>query len=413
MLTGCTSSNKTIDRNEDEFSEHYKTNKEVIYEKPKETKDVIKYDINDDYITDEQYPNRIQNEKICTMVFHYTAQPYKKSLRALTTGGNSSHWLVPASGKTVYKIVSEDRRAQHAGTSLWKNRKNVNVISIGIEIVNLGFKCKNNKKFCDQDSIEWIDFPDEQQKLIISLAKDIQDRYNIDPLCIVGHSDIAVDRKLDPGPLFPWKRMAENGIGAWASESEIQAQIEKIKQTLGTNISPFLLQIRLYEFGYDIRNEKSSNKKIQTDLLNFEYNIHKTPIADIKALSLANEFGIKNIKNKIFDNKKTNFALHSFLMHYLPDDYLTHKTIEEAQEAKKQERAKLREKLNGKNKKTKKMQVKVNRSKHDSKKTPDKQSDFDGDTIELVKGFDNLKVLATLQALLVKYPNKVRIGCNF
>lgn len=411
FLTACHSNNSKIESNEEDLSEHYKTNKEVVYDKPKEAKDAIKYEINDDYITDEQYPFRIENEKICTMVFHYTAQSYKKSLRALTTGGNSSHWLVPANGKTIYKIVSEDRRAQHAGTSLWKNRKNVNVISIGIEIVNLGFKCKNNRKFCDQESIEWIGFPDEQQKLIISLAKDIQDRYNIDPLCIVGHSDIAVDRKLDPGPLFPWKRMAENDIGAWATDEEIQLQIEKIKQTIGTNISPFLLQIRLYEFGYDIRNEKISNKKVQSELIKYEYNIHKTPIVDLPALNLVNVFGQKNVKNKIFDNKKTNFALHSFLMHYLPQEYLTHKMTEEARDAKKVEKAMKKDAKKGK--KNKKLTVKTNRNKHETKKTPDSLSDYDGETIELLKGFDNLKIFATLQALLVKYPNKVRIGCNF
>ncbi len=411
FLNACQSNNLKIENDEDDLSEHYKTNKEVIYEKPKEAKDAIKYEINDDYITDEQYPFRIQNEKICTMVFHYTAQSYKKSLRALTTGGNSSHWLVPANGKTIYKIVSEDRRAQHAGTSLWKNRKNVNVISIGIEIVNLGFKCKNNKKFCDQESIEWIGFPEDQQKLIISLGKDIQERYNLDPLCIVGHSDIAVDRKLDPGPLFPWKRMAENGIGAWATDEEIQSQIEKTKLTIGENISPFLLQIRLYEFGYDIRNEKISNKKVQSELIKFEYNIHKTPIIELNALNLANNFGQKNVNIKIFDNKKTTFALHSFLMHYLPQDYLTHKLTEEAREAKKAEKAKRKETRKGK--KNKKLTVKVNRNKHETKKTPDSQPDYDGETIELLKGFDNLKIFATLQALLVKYPNKVRIGCNF
>ena len=414
FFIACQSNEKKSLTEEDEFSEYYKTNKEVIYEKPKPTADVIEYEINDDYITDEQYPHRIENEKICTMVFHYTAQSYKKSLRALTTGGNSSHWLVPANGQTVYKIVSEDRRAQHAGESLWKNRKNVNVISIGIEIVNLGFKCKNNRKFCNHEDIEWIDFPEAQQKLIVSLAKDIQERYQIDPLCVVGHSDIAIDRKLDPGPLFPWKKMAENGIGAWATDEEIKTQTEMIKKTIGENISPLLLQIRLYEFGYDIRKENISNKKVQNKLISHEYNIHKTPIADLKSLNIANEYGLNNAISDVFDNKKTNFALHSFLMHYLPDDYLAHRMEEEAQEAKKLERAKLREKeKKKKEKQTNKLTLKVHRSKHGNKKTPDKMPDFDGDTIQLTKGYDKLKILATLQALLVKYPNKVRIGCNF
>jgi N-acetyl-anhydromuramyl-L-alanine amidase AmpD len=235
---------------------------------------------------------------------------------------------VPDKGNTVYKIVSEDRRAQHAGTSLWKNRKNVNVISIGIEVVNLGFKCKNNKKYCKQGELDWIGFSEKQQKLIVSLAKDIQKRYNIDPLCIVGHSDIAVDRKLDPGPLFPWKMLADNGVGAWATDEEIQIQTENIKKSLKGNISPLLLQIRLFEFGYDIRLDKISVKSLTNKLLRYEYNLNKTRISDLEALQLANNFGNKGVKNDMFDIKKTNFAIHSFLMHYLPVEYLNHRVKE-------------------------------------------------------------------------------------
>ena len=321
LIIGCNSSGVKTDKKE--LQPEKKTTSVE-----KTTNDIIPYEVNEDYLTDEDYPFRINNESICSMVFHYTAQSYKKSLRSLTTGGNSSHWLVPEKGNTVYKIVSEDRRAQHAGTSLWKNRKNVNVISIGIEIVNLGFKCKNNKKYCKQGELDWIGFSEKQQKLIVSLAKDIQKRYNIDPLCVVGHSDIAVDRKLDPGPLFPWKMLADNGVGAWATDEEIQIQTENIKKSLKGNISPLLLQIRLFEFGYDIRLDKISVKSLTKKLLKFEYNLNKTRISDLESLQLANNFGNKGVKNDMFDIKKTNFAIHSFLMHYLPGEYLNHRVKE-------------------------------------------------------------------------------------
>ena len=354
----------------------------------KETNDSIPYEVNEDYLTDDEYPFRIENENISSMVFHYTAQSYKKSLRSLTTGGNSSHWLVPSNGATVYKIVNENRRARHAGASLWKNRKNVNVISVGIEIVNLGFKCKNYRKYCNKDALEWIGFPEKQQKLIISLAKDIQKRYNIDPLCVVGHSDVAVDRKLDPGPLFPWKKLANNGVGAWATEEEIQVQMENIKKSLTGKISPFIIQIRLFEFGYDIRLNNVTNKKLTNKLLKYEYNLNKTRISDISALQIANDFGNKKEKNDIFDLKKTNFAIHSFLMHYLPDEYLNHRIKED-------------EKFSD------------NHSKHDTEHTPDSKSDYKSSMNDLNKDFDSLKLLATLQALLIKFPDKVRTGCNF
>jgi N-acetylmuramoyl-L-alanine amidase len=347
----------------------------------------IPYVVNEDYITDEDYPHRNENEGISSIIFHYTAQSFKKSLRSLTTGGNSSHWLIPASGDTIYRIVNENRRAQHAGSSLWKNRKNMNVISVGIEIVNLGFKCKNNRKTCSKQTIEWLEFPEKQQKLIVSLAKDIQQRYNIDPLCVIGHADIAVDRKVDPGPLFPWKMLADNGIGAWATDEEISKEIKSIQDNIGNNISRLLVQLKLYEYGYDIRKDNVSNKSIENKLKKINYSLKHTAIDDYTSLNQINDYGFKKPNNNIFDDKKTNFAIEAFIMHYIPSLYLEHE-------------------------KESKDEIVDNRSKHDTEHTPDSKSDMaagnQGET-----DADNLKVLATIQALMQKYPAKVRMGCSY
>lgn len=358
-----------------------------------EENDTINYEVNEDYLADDGYPFRIENESISSIVFHYTAQSYKKSLRALTTGENSSHWLVPVEGDTIYKIVNENRRARHAGTSLWKNRRNVNVISIGVEVVNLGFKCKNHKKYCEKDDLDWFEFPEKQQKLIISLAKNIQKKYNIDPLCVVAHSDIAIDRKLDPGPLFPWKKLAENGVGAWVTDSEIQKEISNIQKDIQGNISNLILQVRLYEFGYDIGidtgidtgKNRRSNKYVQNKIIKYEYNMKKTPISDLSALNKLNKFGNANPKNNIFDDKKTNFAIQTFLMHYLPQIYLAHKGDERYTD---------------------------HYSKHNPNHKPDLESDEHPNNNPNYHS-DNLKILATLQALLIKYPKKARNGCSF
>ena len=115
----------------------------------------------------------------------------------------SAHYLVEEDGR-VFRLVAEERRAWHAGVSYWRGRRNVNGESIGIEIVNPGH--------------EWgyRSFPDAQIESVIALVADIRSRWDIEDRDIVGHSDVAPDRKDDPGELFPWKRLAEAGHGLWA-----------------------------------------------------------------------------------------------------------------------------------------------------------------------------------------------------
>jgi len=114
----------------------------------------------------------------------------------------SSHYLVEEDGR-VFRLVAEERRAWHAGVSFWKGETDVNSRSIGIEIVNPGH--------------EWgyRAFPGTQIAAVIDLLADIRTRWMIEDGRIVGHSDVAPDRKDDPGELFPWKTLAEAGHGLW------------------------------------------------------------------------------------------------------------------------------------------------------------------------------------------------------
>ena len=115
----------------------------------------------------------------------------------------SSHYLVEEDGR-VFRLVAEERRAWHAGVSFWRGRRNVNGDSIGIEIVNPGHE------------FGYRPFPEPQVESVIALVADIRTRWDIEDRDIVGHSDIAPDRKDDPGELFPWKRLSEAGHGVWA-----------------------------------------------------------------------------------------------------------------------------------------------------------------------------------------------------
>jgi len=123
----------------------------------------------------------------------------------------SSHYVVEEEG-TVWRLVPEEQRAFHAGVSCWQGELNLNHCSIGIEIVNPGH--------------EWgyCPFPEPQMVAVEELCRDILSRWRIPSDRIVGHSDIAPDRKSDPGELFDWARLGRAGIGLWPEPPAIQAR---------------------------------------------------------------------------------------------------------------------------------------------------------------------------------------------
>lgn len=114
----------------------------------------------------------------------------------------SAHYVVDEDG-SILRLVAEERRAWHAGRGAWQGETDCNAASIGIEIVNPGH--------------EWgyRDFPEAQVAAVIALLDDIRGRWTIPDARIIGHSDLAPDRKQDPGERFPWKRLAGAGHGLW------------------------------------------------------------------------------------------------------------------------------------------------------------------------------------------------------
>ena len=114
----------------------------------------------------------------------------------------SSHYVVDEDG-TVLRLVAEDRRAWHAGVSFWRGHTGLNDRSIGIEIVNPGH--------------EWgyRDFPALQMASVCDLCLSILSRWPVPARNVVAHSDVAPDRKQDPGERFDWRGLAENGVGLW------------------------------------------------------------------------------------------------------------------------------------------------------------------------------------------------------
>lgn len=176
----------------------------------------------------KNYDNRIKG-----VVLHYTAIDNEKSIRALTQGQVSSHYLITDRAKDpIYSLVDDEKRAWHAGRSEFLGRKNLNDSTIGIEIVNLGYRTPKteihpqvkNLKSSRESFIEkelYIEYDQVQIEKVGFLVKELVYKYNIGPKMVVGHSDISYDRKKDPGPLFPWKYIYDNyGVGAWYEYSD-------------------------------------------------------------------------------------------------------------------------------------------------------------------------------------------------
>jgi N-acetylmuramoyl-L-alanine amidase len=190
---------------------------------------------------DTSHPSANYDSRIQFVVVHYTSASLERSLQLLTHGEVSSHYLIGDNkGATIYKLMDENLRAWHAGESEWQGRTWLNSSSIGIEIVNPGFKDTPAGRL-------WYPYSEDQVQSLIVLLKDISKRYAINPRSIIGHSDIAPLRKLDPGPLFPWKRLAAEGLGIWPNEQAVTRQQAQFDVQLPT-ISWF--QAQLARSGY-------------------------------------------------------------------------------------------------------------------------------------------------------------------
>lgn len=158
----------------------------------------------------DHHGERLNGAKPIFLIMHYTetrdasdADGYFTGAIPHPTGGRvSAHYMIDTDG-TITQYVEEDRRAWHAGVSEWESITDINTHSIGIELVNPGPK------------YGYKDFPSAQINALIMLSQEILSRHDIPAHHILGHSDIAPGRKIDPGEKFPWQILAEAGVGIW------------------------------------------------------------------------------------------------------------------------------------------------------------------------------------------------------
>lgn len=199
-----------------------------------------------------------QDSRVDMIVLHYTATGTNASLNILTQKNVSSHYLVTDDRPpVVYGLVDEGRRAWHAGLSEWYGRTDVNAGSIGIEIVNAG-----------GSGSQWAPYDPAQIDTVIALVGDIAARHNIKPHNIVGHSDIAPQRKVDPGPLFPWKQLAAAGLGRWYDPTLVAAYQEEFR--LAGLPDTAWVQTHLKRAGYAVPQHGKLDKETRNVLAAFQ-----------------------------------------------------------------------------------------------------------------------------------------------
>ena len=145
------------------------------------------------------------SKDITAIIIHYTGmQSERESIKRLTSSRSqvSCHYLINRSGK-ILKMVKDENIAWHAGKSMWGNYKNLNKNSIGIELVNRGHQ------------YGYQNYTKKQINKLVLLCKHLIKKYKINRRLILGHSDIAPLRKIDPGEKFPWKYLSSQGIGIY------------------------------------------------------------------------------------------------------------------------------------------------------------------------------------------------------
>lgn len=198
------------------------------------------------------------DQRIRFLVIHYTAEGFHNALNTLTDEHVSAHYLIPAhppleNGKPVaWQLVPENRRAWHAGASGWRGRTNINDTSVGIELENKGYsRVMLGKKF--------YPFPPAQIDLLANLSKGIVARYQIEPRNVVAHSDIAPQRKDDPGPLFPWEALAQRGIGAWPDSDIVKKYLQGRDPQQAVDQTPLLALLKKY--GYTVTDEMTPDQQ--------------------------------------------------------------------------------------------------------------------------------------------------------
>ncbi len=182
------------------------------------------------------------------IILHYTGMKSEKAAIIKLTNIQSevaSHYLITRSGKII-NLVPDLYIAWHAGISSWKTLNSLNKHSIGIEITNPGHQFGYKK------------FSKKQINSLINLSKFLIKKYKINKKNILGHSDIAPDRKKDPGEKFPWEYLAKKNVGIWHNLDK--QRLRKLRKKKCNKIMKNLFLNNLFSIGYAKKGRNNVKK---------------------------------------------------------------------------------------------------------------------------------------------------------
>ena len=168
------------------------------------------------------HDKRPAGKAIDILLLHYTGMRDGEAARQRLrdpAAKVSSHYLIAEDG-LIHRLVDESRRAWHAGVSYWAGERDINGVSIGIELVNPGH------------DFGYRAFPQPQMAALFELGRDILGRHPIPAFGVLAHSDVAPSRKIDPGELFDWGALAEAGIGLWPAPARGPADLASVQRAL-------------------------------------------------------------------------------------------------------------------------------------------------------------------------------------
>lgn len=203
---------------------------------------------------------------INAIILHYTDMPTLEAALAILRNPAaevSSHYVVDEDG-SIYQLVPEARRAWHAGRSYWKGERDLNSVSVGIEIANGG------------RSGGLPPFPTAQITAVGALCREIMNRHAIPRHRVLGHSDIAPGRKIDPGPRFPWRDLAEIGVGVWPPTVEAGPDLDLARGATGRRVAA--LQDNLAQWGAEVATSGLFDAATRTAVTAFQLHFRAAKI---------------------------------------------------------------------------------------------------------------------------------------
>jgi N-acetylmuramoyl-L-alanine amidase len=252
-------------------------------------------------------PNYSIRERVINfIIIHYTELTFEEALNRLRDPliKVSAHYLIKEDGE-IFSLVNDQYSAWHAGSSCWHNTERLNENSIGIELDNLGTG----------------DFALKQMESCIDLCTELMNKYGISPINVIGHSDIAPERKIDPGIFFDWSYLAKHNIGIWHN-TNISQELNDIYELFkfgDAGLEIMLLQTSLKKIGYKIEISKVFDQ--QTNFVVRAFQAHFYPQKILKfGLDFyrdpSSKYSWDNISAKILSNLiemlKTNNKINLF-----------------------------------------------------------------------------------------------------